>query len=80
MANTDDIELLHTTCANQVIPIENIDFIGELEIGQICDDNYKVHLKSGSIVNVSKARERDTLVQDRKNLVQKLTMYIQSKK
>jgi len=68
-------ELIHITYRGQIVPLENIDYIGDLETGNMWDDSYKIYLKSTNIVNVSSGRNYSELSSCRKSLITKFTAY-----
>jgi len=68
-----------TTMKGQVVPLENIDYIADLDCGQMWDDNYKIYLKSGTCINVSSGRQRLELSKDRDKLVADFTEYLENK-
>jgi len=61
---------IHETTDGKIIPIENIDYVGEVE--RPYEWGYKVFMKSGSYLWVSKNDSRHYIVDCRNKLIDKL--------
>ena len=75
--STDSI---YTTCRDQAVPLSNIDYVGRLVSGNLEDDHYVIHLKSGKELWVSYGRDYRKLEACRKELLKQFTYYIETKK
>lgn len=64
---------IHETIDSQVIPIDNIDYIGQIERPYTW--GFKVYLKSGREVWVSKNDSYNDAYTDRKLLIEKLKVH-----
>jgi hypothetical protein len=69
--------MIHETINGQIIPLENIDFIGHMERPYTW--GYKIYLKSGNQVWVGKNDFYTDADEDRKSLSQKLEYFLASK-
>jgi hypothetical protein len=65
---------VHESINNIVIPLDNIDYIGNVE--RPYEWGYKVHLKSGSYAWIGYNDHSDYIRDDRKKLIEKLKNYI----
>ena len=76
MSNQTKPNKLFTTCRNQVIPIGEVECIGDLVTGRIEDDHYIIYLKSGREIWVNHGRNYESLRDCRKSLIKELENYI----
>ena len=65
---------VHESINGEIIPLENIDYIGQIE--RPYEWGYKIHLKSGSYTWVSRNDNRGYAVDDRNKLIEKIKDYI----
>lgn len=68
---------LHESINGLVFPLENIDYIGEIE--RPYEWGYKVYLKSGAKMWISRNDVRAYASDDRRKLILKLKNYISNK-
>ena len=67
-------ELIFTTASGEVIPLGNVDYIGQLV--KPWSWGYHIHLKSGTAIFVGTSYEYGKWKDDRDKLVKKLEAYI----
>lgn len=66
---------VHESINGEIIPLENIDYIGKIE-RPYYEWGYEIHLKSGSHLWISRNDVRAYAEDDRKKLIEKLKNYI----